>query len=1168
MVYESGYILPSTGSGSGPHIATISARAFFYLARKADHPGFLLTPKDDGKYFCSSTTNAVTTDDYNIFMKGKPTYSWEELLARVPRKYHSEIKVFLKKNADKLPPHRAEDHKIQLMEGTTAPFARNYRPMSEQELEAVKKYLEEHLGKGFIRPSSSSAAAPVLLVRKPGGGLRVCVDYRALNAITIKNRYPIPQMRETLNRLCKAKIFSKFDVVAAFNRLRIQEGQEWLTAFNTRYGQYEYLVMPFGLCNAPGTFQSYINNSVREYLDVFCTAYLDDILVFSDNEEEHTEQVLKVLQRLRERGLQLDIDKCEFDVKEVKYLGLIISTDGVKMDPEKLEAIENWETPRSAADIQAFLGFANFYRRFIANFSALTRPLNDRTKGEAFTTRSGKKKMRYVPFTWTPECQQAFDGIKEAFRSAPMLAHFDPEKETWVETDASDFVTAGVLSQMHNGVLRPVAFFSKKMSPAECNYMIYDKELLAIIRSFELWKPEVASLAPENPVQVFTDHKNLEYFMTTKQLNRRQARWAEFLSEFNFKIMYRPGKQGEKPDILTRRSQDLPKGFSDDRQRHQFQTLLQAEHLDEDVKKALSVMFCADELDDRDEDDDQSVLSDMPSEDLEQLGRELNEETPSGQPETEPRDMEALLEAAYSSDQLVQDIMEAKRIGARRIPPHVMAAGIKLSMGDLEVRDRRLWFANRLYVPEDHELRRTIMEAHHIIRTAGHPGPKAMYRNLLRGYYWPGMKQDCKQYADNCSSCHRAKSRTILKQGLLKSLPIPQRKWVDLSMDFIVDLPPCYRNGRTYRHGMIVVDRLTKGCIFEPLTSLETDEIYEAMNRRVFCTRGLPDSMVSDRGSQLISHLWRRICQRKGVRLKYSSAHHPETDGQTEIINKLIKTYLRNYINWTQDDWVDFFPEAEFAQNNKDHSATGISPFFADFGYHPRSGAEPPTTYEGRPHPDVEAADKILARRQQIEEYLQDQIAWAQEDYEKHANKHRSPHPEYRVGDLVYVNAKHFAAERPSRSLGMKNAGPWEIIRVINNKAYEVKLPEHLERAGLTPIFHPSKLHLAPTNPYPGQYQDPQPPILITTGDADDDGHEEWEIDEILDCRATKRFGVQYKATYRGHWDQWNAAPPWQPWTDFKLAAERIKDFHAAHPDKPRAPSYFDAVPTARETSP
>src|SRR6202161_1797666 len=195
--------------------------------------------------------------------------------------------------------------------------------MSAQELEAVKKYLDEQLAKGFIRPSSSRAASPILLVRKPGGRIRVCVDYRALNEITIKNRYPIPLVSETLDRLSKAKIFSKFDIIHAFNQIRVKEGQEWLTAFNTRYGQFEYLVMPFGLCNAPGTFQNYINEAVRDYLDHFCTAYMDNILVYSNNEEEHTDHVLKVLRRLRERKLQLDIDKCDFDAREVKYLGLI-----------------------------------------------------------------------------------------------------------------------------------------------------------------------------------------------------------------------------------------------------------------------------------------------------------------------------------------------------------------------------------------------------------------------------------------------------------------------------------------------------------------------------------------------------------------------------------------------------------------------------------------------------------------------------------------------------------------------------------------------------------------------------------------------------------------------------------------------------------------------------
>lgn len=1159
-VYQAGKEPLRTSTDSEIKIYTISAQTFYRLARRQDHHGFMMTPQDDEKHFCASTTNAVTASDYEKFMKGKKSYTREEIERKVPKKYHSEIEVFMKQDADQLPPHRPEDHEIKLIDGTTPPFARNYKPLSTQELEVVKKYLEENLAKGFIRPSSSSAAAPILIVRKPGGGLRVCVDYRALNAITIKNRYPIPMVQETINQLSKAKVYSKFDVVAAFNRLRIKEGQEWLTAFNTRYGQYEYLVMPFGLCNAPGTFQSYINESVREYLDVFCSAYLDDILVYSQNEEEHAEHVLKVLRRLRKRGLYLDIDKCEFDVREVKYLGLIISTEGIRMDPEKVEAIMNWETPRSVSDIKAFLGFASFYRRFISGFSKKARPLIERTKGETYLTSSGKRKVKYNAFTWDGTCQKAFDDVKDAFLSAPILAYFDPEKETWIETDASDFVTAGVLSQMHNGILRPVAFLSKKMSAAECNYMIYDKELLAIICAFKLWKPEVMSLAPENPVKVFTDHKNLEYFMSTKQLTRRQARWAEFLSEFNFKITYRPGKQGEKPDILTRRSQDLPLGLSDYRQQHQFQTLLKSDQLDDNLKKTLNIVSRANSIQ---EDDLESELSERPPERLEPLEEETtggvnHSPTEATEEENEdvPRDLDILVSSAYENDQQMKDIIEAKQRGDRRLPPHIIASGIKLSMGDIEVRDNKIWLGKRLMIPNDTDLRRMIFEAHHTVRTAGHPGAKSMYRSLLRGYFWPGMKEDCKQYADNCHDCRRAKARTVLKQGLLKPLPVPQRRWLDISMDFITELPPCHRKGRTYNHIMTVVDRLGKGRIFEPLMTLEVEEVYEAVNRRVFCTRGLPASIVSDRGPQFISHLWKRLCQRRGIKVKLSSAQHAETDGQTEIINKAIKTYLRNYVDYLQDDWVDYLPEAEFVGNNSDHSATGMSPFFADFGYHPRSGAEPPGTYEGRGKAEVETADRIIKRNEEINEWLRDQLAWVQEEYERHANKHRQPHPEYRVGDRVFVDARHFAAERPSKSLGLKNAGPWRITRVIDNKAYEVELPDHLKKAGLTPIFHPWKLHLAPDKPYPGQRQKPQPAFLIN-GDDDEEPHDEWEVLEVVDCRQTKRLGVQYKATYVGDWDEWNAAPPWQPWTDFKRAPDKIRAFHKRYPMKPKPPDFF-----------
>jgi hypothetical protein len=437
--------------------------------------------------------------------------------------------------------------------------------MSRDELTVLREWLLENLRKGFIQSSSSPAASPVLFIKKPGGGLRFCVDYRALNAITIKDRYPLPLTKETLNNLKGMRWFTKIDIISAFNNIRIKQGQEWMTAFRTRLGLYESLVMPFGMTGAPATFQRYINDVLREYLDIFCTAYLDDILIYSRTRSEHVNHVRCVLEKLRGAGLYAKLSKCEFLVHETKFLGLIVGEKGFRMDPDKIKTVIEWPTPTCVTDIQAFLGFSNFYRRFIKDFSTIIAPLVNLTRKD-------------VPFQWSQTCQLAMDALKKAFSTAPVLRPFDWTKDVILETDASDYVSAGVLSQYDDvGVLHPVAFFSKKHSAAECNYEIYDKELLAIIRCFEEWRPELEGAS--SPIKVMSDHRNLEYFMSTKMLNRRQARWSEFLSRFNFKIVYRPGKLGVKPDTLTRRSADLPKE-GDERLLHQSQTVLKKENVE------------------------------------------------------------------------------------------------------------------------------------------------------------------------------------------------------------------------------------------------------------------------------------------------------------------------------------------------------------------------------------------------------------------------------------------------------------------------------------------------------------------------------------------------------------------------------------------------------------
>jgi Reverse transcriptase (RNA-dependent DNA polymerase) len=243
--------------------------------------------------------------------------------------------------------------------------------MSEDELLVLRKFLDENLAKGFIRTSVLPAVSLVLFAKKPGGGLRFCVDYRALNTITIKNHYPLPLIQEILARLSKAKIYTKLDIIVAFNRIRIAEGQEYLTAFNIHYGLYETLVILFGLSNAPAIFQTRINKILYPYLDIFCTAYIDDILVYSDDLTSHRQHVRLVIEVLRDAGLQLDVKKYEFEVTEVTYLGMIVSTDSMRIDLAKVTAITNWEPPSNVKDIQAFLGFANFYRRFINSFSRI-----------------------------------------------------------------------------------------------------------------------------------------------------------------------------------------------------------------------------------------------------------------------------------------------------------------------------------------------------------------------------------------------------------------------------------------------------------------------------------------------------------------------------------------------------------------------------------------------------------------------------------------------------------------------------------------------------------------------------------------------------------------------------------------------------------------------------
>jgi len=356
----------------------------------------------------------------------------------------------------------------------------------------------------------------------------------------------LPLIQELQDRVQGAQWFTKMDLKNGFQLFRIREGDEWKTAFRTRYSLFEFQVMPFGLTNTPSTFQDMMNHIFSDMLDVGVLAYMDDILIYADTEERHDNTVREVLKRLQENGLAVSPEKCVWKTQEVEFLGYIIGQEGIKMSQEKVEAVLSWQRPNSLTEVQSFIGFANFYRCFIQDYSRVARPLTELTKKEA-----------EKEWAWNPEAETAFKELKQRFTTAPVLAHFDASKPVIIETDVSDFAIGAVLSQRdEENRLHPVVFHSRKFQPAEINYEIHDKELLAVVDAFKHWRRYCEGATHQ--VQDYSGHQNLEYFTTMKVLNRRQARWAQELAGIDFRIYYRPGTQNGKPDALSRHSEYRP----------------------------------------------------------------------------------------------------------------------------------------------------------------------------------------------------------------------------------------------------------------------------------------------------------------------------------------------------------------------------------------------------------------------------------------------------------------------------------------------------------------------------------------------------------------------------------------------------------------------------------
>ena len=1048
------------------------------------------------------------------------------------------------------------------------------RVMDEQ----IDKWFEQ----GVIEPSISPWSAPVVIAYR-NGKPRFCVDYRKLNAATIPDEFPIPRQSEILSSLSGAQVLSSLDALSGFTQLELDPDDIEKTAFRTHRGLFQFRRMPFGLRNGPSIFQRVMQGILAPYLWIFCLVYIDDIVVYSKSYEEHIGHLDKVLEAIEKAGITLSPSKCHLFYGSILLLGHKVSRLGLSTHEEKVRAITELDHPRKLSQLQTFLGMVVYFSAFIPFYTSICTPLFQ-------LLRKGCK------WKWGAEEEYAFAAAKEALRKSPVLGHPIEGKPYRLYTDASDEalgcalqqvqpiqvkdlkgtraydrlkkafekglpppkLTASLSSKTSDSpsddkwgnnldsttvhVERVIGYWSRTFKSAETRYSTTEREALAAKEGLVKFQPYIEG----EKILLVTDHSALQWARTYENANRRLAAWGAVFSAYSpgLEIIHRAGRVHSNVDPLSRLPRAPPDHISP--LKDSSLTILTDSSLAEEQERQLNsspakeafVIWSVDEClegigsawglqGERNDIEDEHSLDTLP------VGDEYwdaSNPAPNLHVSMDPDFLQSWV-SDYEDDRSFSKICADKK--------H-LAADWKGNGRFLKDERGLLFFLDnnyqpRLCVPEK-KRNFVLKEAHENPLESAHAGAERLWQTLSQKYYWKRMKVDIINYCRTCDICQKIKTTNFNKFGYLIPNPIPSRPYQSISMDFIVNLP--WSNG--FNAIFVVVDRLTKQGSFIPCTTgLTAEEFAELFVKHIVCRFGLPDSIITDRDPRWTSDFWRGIAYFLKTKMSLSSAHHPQHDGQTEILNRHLTTMLRAYISDDLSDWSAWLHILEFAYNNTLHSSTGASPNFLTYSFQPKTPLDfllPAETQEGKDHSYSlnPAAKGFLETLAMHRDSAKRSIAKAQDEQSLQYNKGRRAVPEFKQGDRVLVNP-HTLDWIDSKGTGAKLKqrwiGPFEVTQVINPKVFRLRMSDKYLGFPVFNIEHLKKYH--ESAPEMGE-RTVMPESRRTQVES-----QEYEVEDIVGHRRSGK-ALQYLVRWLGYGPQYDT---WEPARGLRNATTLVRKY-------------------------